>query len=89
MASDKERKKRQDESVSHSDTDNADTKQKEKNRGKNIPIPCFACGIAVPNPKEGNHFGDEVICDSCREDMVSSLEEAWVKHSAFLDSALN
>jgi formylmethanofuran dehydrogenase subunit E len=50
---------------------------------------CFACGKAVADPKEENHLGDEIICDSCREEMVGSLEEAWVKHSAFLDSALN
>jgi hypothetical protein len=50
---------------------------------------CFSCGKAVAEPKEDNHFGDEIICDSCRKEMVSSLEAAWVKHSAFLDSALN
>jgi formylmethanofuran dehydrogenase subunit E len=50
---------------------------------------CFACGKAVPNPKEGNYLDDEIICDSCREEMISSLEDAWVKQSAFLDSALN
>lgn len=91
MASDKEREKRDDEdNVSHSDNydDAADTKER-KNRGKDGPIQCFACGAAVSNPKEGNHLGDEVICDACREEMVSSLEDAWVKHSAFLDSALN
>ena len=50
---------------------------------------CFACGKSVPEPKEDNRLGEEIICDSCREEMVASLEEAWVKHSAFLDSALN
>ena len=55
---------------------------------QNIPE-CFACGKQVPNPGEGNHLDDEIICDSCREEMISSLEGAWVKHSAFLDSALN
>ncbi len=50
---------------------------------------CFACGKQVLNPSEANHLADEIICDSCREEMVSSLEDAWVKHSAFLDSALN
>ena len=50
---------------------------------------CFACGRDVPAPEEGNHLGDEIICDGCREEMMSNLEDAWVKHSAFLDSALN
>jgi hypothetical protein len=50
---------------------------------------CFACGKPVTDPKEANRMGDEVICDSCREEMMSGLEDAWVKHSAFLDSALN
>ncbi|MHB8567299.1 MAG: hypothetical protein ACYC7D_13345 [Nitrososphaerales archaeon] len=50
---------------------------------------CLACGNAVLSPKENNVMGDDFICDSCREEMVSSLEGAWKKHSAFLDSALN
>jgi formylmethanofuran dehydrogenase subunit E len=62
---------------------------KKEAEGKLEASHCFACGLNVPSPKEGNHLGDEIICDTCREEMVSSLEEAWVKHSAFLDSALN
>jgi hypothetical protein len=50
---------------------------------------CFACGKTVSDPKEENHLGEEIICDACRNEMFDSLEEAWVKHSAFLDSALN
>ncbi|HZW58554.1 MAG TPA: hypothetical protein VFF30_19870 [Nitrososphaerales archaeon] len=43
----------------------------------------------MPKPKEENLLGDEVICDSCREEMIASLEGAWRRQSAFLDSALN
>jgi formylmethanofuran dehydrogenase subunit E len=50
---------------------------------------CFVCGALVSEPKEDNQLGDEIICDTCQKEMISSLEEAWVKHSAFLDSALN
>jgi hypothetical protein len=50
---------------------------------------CLACDKEIPTPNEENKMGDEFICDSCREEMVSSLEGAWKKHSAFLDSALN
>lgn len=67
---------------------NNNTHSRSKTEEK-VPLHCFACGRAVSNPKEENHLGEEIICDSCREEMMSSLEEAWVKHSAFLDSALN
>ena len=50
---------------------------------------CFACGKSVPDPQEENHLVEEIICDSCRQELFTSLEAAWVKHSAFLDSALN
>jgi hypothetical protein len=63
--------------------------EKEKAAEDSKSSQCFACGKSVADPKEANHLGDEVICDACREEMVASLEEAWVKHSAFLDSALN
>jgi formylmethanofuran dehydrogenase subunit E len=52
-------------------------------------LKCFACGKLVSDLREENRLGEEIICDSCRNEMFSSLEEAWVKHSAFLDSALN
>jgi formylmethanofuran dehydrogenase subunit E len=66
-----------------------ENKQGTQPKKDSISAQCLACGMLVPEPKEGNHLGDEIICDSCREEMVSSLEKAWVKHSAFLDSALN
>jgi len=50
---------------------------------------CIGCGKRVENPREDNRLGDQFICDSCREEMVASLEGAWKKHSAFLDTALN
>jgi hypothetical protein len=50
---------------------------------------CLGCGIKIPNASENNRLGEEFICDACREEMISSLEGAWKKHSAFLDSALN
>lgn len=65
------------------------TKKSSHKKKKDELAACFACGKPVENPKEENHFGDEIICDHCREEMVASLESAWVKHSAFLDSALN
>ncbi len=61
----------------------------EKGTDSSKSSQCFACGKPVPDPQEANHLGDEIICDACREEMVASLEDAWVKHSAFLDSALN
>jgi formylmethanofuran dehydrogenase subunit E len=67
--------------------DSFSSKKKEENNYKSSH--CFACGKIVIDPKEANRLGDEIICDACREEMFSSLEEAWVKHSAFLDSALN
>ncbi|MDG6906167.1 MAG: hypothetical protein JRN20_10330 [Nitrososphaerota archaeon] len=50
---------------------------------------CIGCGKDIPTPTEENKLGDEFICDPCREEMISSLEGAWKRHSAFLDSALN
>jgi hypothetical protein len=50
---------------------------------------CLACDQEIENPGEENRMGDEFLCNKCREEMFSSLEEAWKKHSAFLDSALN
>ncbi len=50
---------------------------------------CIGCGKEISEPKENNKIGEEFICDTCREEMMSSLEGAWKKHSAFLDSALN
>jgi hypothetical protein len=61
-----------------------DSKRKASGESK-----CFACNKEVTDPKPENKLGEETICDSCRDEMFSSLEEAWVKHSAFLDSALN
>ena len=55
---------------------------------KNVPE-CLGCGKQVPNPKQKNKLGEEFICNSCSEEMMASLEGAWKKHSAFLDSALN
>ncbi|MHB1907928.1 MAG: hypothetical protein ACYCQJ_03530 [Nitrososphaerales archaeon] len=48
---------------------------------------CFVCQASVSKPD--SRLGEETICDKCRDEMMASLEEAWVKHSAFLDSALN
>jgi hypothetical protein len=78
----------QQQNSAHSSSKVVEANKKEA-EGKLGASHCFACGLNVPSPKEGNHLGDEIICDACREEMVSSLEEAWVKHSAFLDSALN
>ena len=50
---------------------------------------CLSCGIELTPPKQDNMIGDEFICDTCREQMMTSLEDAWKKHSAFLDAALN
>ena len=50
---------------------------------------CLACDKEIENPSEENVMGDEFICNECRDEMLSSLEGAWKKHSAFLDSALN
>ena len=50
---------------------------------------CLSCGIELIAPKLDNMIGDEYICDTCREQMMASLEDAGKKHSAFLDSALN
>ena len=48
---------------------------------------CFVCGASVSKPD--SKLGEEPMCDKCRDEMIASLEDAWVKHSAFLDSALN
>jgi predicted RNA-binding Zn-ribbon protein involved in translation (DUF1610 family) len=50
---------------------------------------CLACDKEILDLKEENKMGDEFVCDQCREEMLSSLEDAWKRHSAFLDSALN
>jgi hypothetical protein len=60
----------------------------QKQQSKSPPK-CFACGKIVDDPKPENKLGEEIICDGCRDEMFESLEDAWVKHSAFLDSALN
>jgi hypothetical protein len=57
-------------------------------RPETIPE-CIGCGTSLPEAIETNKIGDEFICDSCRNEMMSSLEGAWKRHSAFLDSALN
>ena len=50
---------------------------------------CIGCEKKIPDASENNKLGDDFICDQCREEMISSLEGAWKRHSAFLDSALN
>lgn len=50
---------------------------------------CIGCGKSLVETKDTNKIGEEFICDSCRNEMMSSLEGAWKRHSAFLDSALN
>ena len=50
---------------------------------------CLACGTEVKDPKPENMIGEEFLCDACRDQMMETLEEAWSKHSAFLDAALN
>jgi hypothetical protein len=52
-------------------------------------VRCLSCDKEIRNPSQDNTMGDEFLCDRCREVMLDSLEEAWKKHSAFLDSALN
>jgi len=61
----------------------------ERNANEADKKNCIGCGKPVVNPKEENLLGDQFICDACREEMAASLEGAWKKHSAFLDSALN
>ncbi|MDA4112379.1 MAG: hypothetical protein OK439_07550 [Thaumarchaeota archaeon] len=61
----------------------------ENDEKKNEALVCLACGIEITDPKPDNKMGDEFICNNCREQMMTSLEEAWKKHSAFLDAALN
>jgi hypothetical protein len=58
------------------------------NPSSNLPR-CLACEKEILTPKEDNRMGDDFICNECRDEMLSSLEGAWKKHSAFLDSALN
>jgi len=50
---------------------------------------CLGCGVVLNNPTEENKMGEEFICHKCRQEMLDSLEDAWIKHSAFLDAALN
>jgi hypothetical protein len=52
-------------------------------------VHCLSCDHVIKDPSEENVMGDEYLCNKCREEMLSSLEDAWKKHSAFLDSALN
>jgi len=52
-------------------------------------VRCLACDREIQNPTKENAMGEEYLCDACREEMMASLEDAWKKHSAFLDSALN
>jgi hypothetical protein len=60
-----------------------------KNLKRQAAAECLGCGSVLTNPTEENKMGDEFICDKCREEMLDSLEGAWIKHSAFLDAALN
>ena len=60
-----------------------------KNKSSSMIIRCLVCDETIENPSEENIMGEEFLCDKCREEMFSSLEDAWKKHSAFLDSALN
>jgi len=60
-----------------------------ENKSPSKIIRCLACDETIENPSEENIMGEEFLCDKCREEMFSSLEDAWKKHSAFLDSALN
>ena len=50
---------------------------------------CLGCGVVIFEPIQKNKMGDEFICDKCREEMLDSLEGAWIKHSAFLDPLFN
>jgi predicted RNA-binding Zn-ribbon protein involved in translation (DUF1610 family) len=51
---------------------------------------CLSCDKVIENPTEENEFGDGAfLCKECSEAMISSLDDAWRKHSAFLDAALN
>ena len=50
---------------------------------------CLSCGKVLDAPTQDNVIVDEFLCDTCRELMFESLEDAWKKHSAFLDAALN
>jgi hypothetical protein len=50
---------------------------------------CLSCEKVLDAPTQDNMIGDEFLCDACRELMFESLEDAWKKHSAFLDAALN
>ena len=58
------------------------------NLGSKI-VRCLSCDQVIMDPSEENVMDDEYLCNKCREEMLSSLEDAWKKHSAFLDSALN
>jgi hypothetical protein len=56
---------------------------------KSSSVRCLACDKEILDPTKENMMGEEYLCDACREEMFASLEDAWKKHSAFLDSALN
>ncbi|HXQ93430.1 MAG TPA: hypothetical protein VN739_10535 [Nitrososphaerales archaeon] len=60
-----------------------------ENSKNQIVAECLGCGVVLSSPTEENKMGDEFICNNCREEMLDSLEGAWIKHSAFLDAALN
>jgi hypothetical protein len=84
-----------------SDSKTVQTKEKQEKveekrhmevRGNLSPsnVLCFVCNSSIDQPKQDENFIEgEPICDSCRNEMFSSLEKAWKKHSAFLDAALN
>jgi hypothetical protein len=61
----------------------------KKNLKNENAVECLVCSKVLSNPTEENKMGEEFICDKCREEMLDSLEGAWIKHSAFLDAALN
>jgi hypothetical protein len=61
--------------------------QKEKIESR--PVQCLVCEKEILKPSEENVMEDQFICNECRDVMLTSLEVAWKKHSAFLDSALN
>ncbi len=65
------------------------TKHSDTRVNQNTKHECFVCAKEVNEIKDENRIEDQIICDSCRDQMFSSLEGSWKKYSAFLDSALN
>jgi len=63
--------------------------EKATEKATSKTVRCLSCDHEIENPSEENVMGDEFLCNKCREEMLTSLEDAWKKHSAFLDSALN